>query len=242
MGKRDEALQMLREGLSPREIARRQKVTLSTILGYIDQLIGQGRLRRSDVLFSVPAEKRHAIMSKLTDGRSTNLSAIMGRLQRSGVVVEQEDVVVVQRYGSTGYALGEMYEDIRTIEVGLHSLVRQTLENEFGSDESGWWRRGIPKEIRKKCQERREDDDFDPAPEAYHYTDLIDLREILKRQWPILSIRLPKQTASDKKALLDDLIHLNQIRRLVMHPVRGGRPPDDDFEFLRSLKERLGFA
>jgi hypothetical protein len=242
MGVRDEVLNMLGEGLSPGKIASQRHVTLQTINGYIAQLIGQGRLRRSDVLFSIPAEIRHAIIAELSDVHSTTVSAVVASLQGSGLEVTPDDVIVVLEYGGVDYALGEIYEDIRTIEIGLHDLIRQTLEKEFSPDESGWWRRGVPKEIRKKCQERREDDDFDPAPEAYHYTDLIDLREILKQQWPILNKRLPKETANDKKTLMDDLIRLNQIRRIVMHPVRGGRPSEDDFEFLRSLKKRLGFV
>jgi hypothetical protein len=113
------------------------------------------------------------------------------------------------------------------------------LEIEFGSNESGWWHQGISKEIRGKCQQRREDEESDPRPEPYCYTDLIDLRAILDKQWTIISKYLPRQATSDKKALLDDLMRLNQIRRMVMHLVRGGTPTEDDFDFLRGLKERL---
>ena len=47
MGAHEEVLEILREGLSPREIALRYNVTLSTSLGYIDQLIGQGYLLKN---------------------------------------------------------------------------------------------------------------------------------------------------------------------------------------------------
>lgn len=242
MGVREEVLKMLREGLSPGEIARKRQVTLKTILAYLDEMVGRGQLRRSDIFFSVSREKRHKIMEKLTDGRSQNLSAIQGRLQRSGVIVDDDDVIVVKQYGDARHALGDMYEDIRIIEIQLHQLIRHALEKEFGFDESGWWRRGIPKEVRMKCQMRREDEDTDPARDPYCYTDLIDLKEILDKRWGILSQYLSPRAIADKKRLLRDLIRLNQIRRLVMHPVRGETPSEDDFEFIHSLKELLGFA
>ena len=241
MGIREEVLVMLKGGMKPGEIARERAVTLVTILGYLDQLVGRGLLRRSDILFSIPAETRQPILKKLSDGRSQSVPAIMGRLERMGVIVDQEDIIVIQKYHDARYALGEIYEDIRIIEIGLHSLIRTSLEEKFGSGELGWWRQGIPKEIRVKCQQRREEEEGDPAPEPYCYTDLIDLRTILDKQWAILTKYLARQVISDKQALLSDLIRLNQIRRMVMHPVRGGVPTEDDFEFLHSLKERLGF-
>jgi len=241
MGVREEVLQMLRNGMNPREIASERGVTLATILGYLDQLVGRGQLRRSDILFSVPAEVRQPILDKVSDGRSQSISAVMGRLERSGLVVDEDDILIVQKYSDAAHALGEIYEDIRTIEVGLHNLIRIALEEDFGSEEAGWWRQGIPRDIRVKCQQRREEEETDPAPEPYCYTDLIDLRAILDKQWPILSRHLPNQATGDKKMLLSDLMRLNQIRRMVMHPVRGGVPSEYDFEFLRSLKHTLGF-
>ena len=56
----------------------------------------------------------------------------------------------------------------------------------------------------------------------------------------MVSESLPKPVASDKRALLNDLLRLNQVRRLVMHPVRGGVHSDDAFEFLRGLKASVG--
>jgi len=44
MGKRDEALELLSSGLDPVAIARRQNVSLKTILSYLNEMIGAGRL------------------------------------------------------------------------------------------------------------------------------------------------------------------------------------------------------
>jgi hypothetical protein len=242
MGARDDTLRMLKqEGLSPAEISKRRGVSLRTTLAYLDQMVGEGKLRRSDILFSVPPEKREAIARAMAEGCPRGAWNIHKALEKSGVKdVTQDEVLVVLSYGDAGHALGDMYEDIRTIEVGLHRFIQEVLEREFGRGESGWWRQGIPAEIRKACQARREDDP-QPADAAYCYTDLIDLRTVLEKQWSTLSKSLPGGVACDRKALLADLLRLNHIRRMVMHPVRGGVPSEQDFEFLRGLKQRLGF-
>ena len=246
MGVRDEVLRMLKDDcLSPGEIAASRGVTLATILGYLNQMVGEGRLRRSDILFSVSSEKRSLIARALADGKSRQPWAVLRRLRRlaSGSSVTEADMTVVSRYGSAGHSLGDMYEDIRTIEVGLHGLIRQGLEHEFGSGESGWWRQGIPVKIRQDCVLRREEDPT-PALEPFCYTDLIDLGTILDKQWKVLSRYLPQPVANDKnkKPLLAELRDLNRVRRMVMHPVRGGAPCEQDFESLRSLRSRLGFS
>ncbi|TDA65023.1 MAG: hypothetical protein D9V45_10480 [Chloroflexi bacterium] len=239
---REEVFIKLKNGMTPVEIALERGVTLTTILGYLDQLVGRGWLRRSDILFTVPAEIRNPIIDKLLVNESQPAHEIMISLKRDGLNVEEGDIEVVKKYYDQKHALGDIYEDIRTIEVGLHSLLRKTLEIEYGKGESGWWRQGIPTEIRTKCQERREVDeegiDFIP----YCYTDLLDLKTIIDRKWRILCPHLPNKVTSNKQDFLRDLDHLNQIRRIVMHPVRGGIPSQVDFEFLHGLKERLGFS
>ena len=245
MGVRDEVLRMLKDDcLSPGEIAAQRGVTLATILGYLNQMVGEGRLRRSDILFSVSSEKRSLIARALADGKSHQPWAVVRRLGRlaSGSSVTEADMTVVSRYGSAGHSLGDMYEDIRTIEVGLHRLIRQGLEQEFGSGESGWWRQGIPVIIRQQCVLRREED---PTPALDPFLPLlIDLGTILDKQWKVLSRYLPQPVANDKnkKPLLADLRDLNRVRKMVMHPVRGGAPSEQDFESLRSLRSRLGFS
>jgi hypothetical protein len=61
----------------------------------------------------------------------------------------------------------------------LHAAIRQALQEEYGNDESGWWRTGVPLSVRQKLQSRREEDT--DAAEPYAYTDLLDPAEILER-------------------------------------------------------------
>jgi hypothetical protein len=214
MGVREESLELLRSGHTPGDIARMKGVSLKTTLAYLDQMVGEGRLRRSDIFFSIPkarrANPRHA-----ADGD------------------------VVRQYGDARLAFGDMYDDIRRIETWLHDAIRQELEAKFGPGEQGWWRNGIPLPIRKSCQERREEDS-DPALEPYCYTDLSDLRQVFESKWASVSSALPTDVSRDKRVFLTDPNRLNQIRRGVMHPVRGNLPTEEDFEFLRGLRQALG--
>lgn len=210
MSKPAEALNLLKAGLSPGEIAREQGVTLNKILGYLNQAVGRGMLHRSDILFSIPPDRRK---------NPTNAA----------------DQEVVRLYATTSVALGDMYENLRSIEVALHQGIRNALETHFGAGEMGWWREGVPLEIRQKLHARREED---PEPsDPYAYSDLIDLKQIMDKRWKIVCIILPPKARSDKQSLLSSLTRLNRIRNKVMHPVRSDTPSEDDFQFVREIKQ-----
>lgn len=223
MGNREESVALLHAGLSPAQIAKRGftggPVSLKTVFGYLEQKVGEGVIRRSDILFAVPHDVRVAVEQ--------------GRLND----VDPDEAETVNRYSNARVALGDMYDDIRLVEVGLHKFVRSVLEKAHGHSESGWWRQGVPENVRIECQKRREQD-LD-ASEPYCYTDLLDLKAIIDKQWETIKKEMPPTIASNKKAFLTDLMRLNEIRRVVMHPVRDKIPTEDDFEFLRDLKKRL---
>jgi hypothetical protein len=187
MGKREQAFELLSDGFDPIEIARRQGVSLTTILGYLDQMIGVGRLRRSDVLFSIDKDRRTRPQTR-------------------------EDREIINRYGSAAHALGDMYENVRCVEVALHTRIREALEYEFGKGEDGWWRKGLPLRLRQKLQERREEDE--PPCEPYAYTDLLDLAEILDKHWGKIASRVV-DLPHDKQKLISDIRYLNRIRRCI---------------------------
>ena len=149
-----------------------------------------------------------------------------------------DDIEVVLIYKDERFAYGDMYEDIRSIETNLHRLVREALEEEHGRD--NWWRRGVPQSIRVRCATRREEDD-EPVDEPYAYTDLLDLSKITEKEWKPIRLKLPKEVAANRTLFVAHLEKLNRIRRLVMHPVRGPSPSEEDFQFVHNLKRELGF-
>lgn len=142
------------------------------------------------------------------------------------------------KYSDARAAFGDLYEDIRAIEIHIHRMVRLVLEQDLGNEESGWWREGVPESVRVKCQERREKD-VDVPCEPYCYTDLLDLGKIIEANWNSFQVALPACYASNRKALLDDLRRLNRIRNKVMHPVRGVAPDEADFDFVHGLEREL---
>lgn len=236
MGVREDSLNMLREGSTPAQIAKSMGVSIKTTLGYLDQLVGRGSLRRSDIFFSIPKKVRANILKTLDEEALPEPQYISGVMNKKGLYVDPEDVMVVIEYGDARHARGDMYEDITTIETHLHGLIRSALEEEYGKGESRWWRKGIEIGVRKACQGRREDDD-EPVKDPYCYTEFIDLWKILDTQWNVLCKSLPRKVAANKPALKADMIRLNGIRNRVMHPVKGVVPSEEDFEFVRRFKD-----
>lgn len=164
MGVREDTLDLLQQGNTPGQIAKRMGVSIKTTLAYLDQMVGEGRVRRSDILLTIPAHHRRR-------------------------PVNTDDNMVVEKYGQVFHLLGEIYEDVRFIETVLHAHIRKTLERYLGRGEKEWWMKGIPENTRKDCQVRREEDVARLDP--YCYTDLIDLRIIIDKQWVILGPTLP---------------------------------------------------
>jgi hypothetical protein len=245
MGAPEETLALLLDGLTPGQISSERGVTLSTTLGYLNKLVGEGKLRRSDILYSIPSDARQRIITAMGVAQANAPSYIAQALRAEEGDHENEisrnDIEVVWRYHDAGISLGDMYEDLRELEVWLHQFLRRTLEGQFGSGEEGWWRRGVPVAVRKSCQVRREEDE-EPVSDPYSYTTICDLKKIVERNWTLVAAELPGEAASNRKRLLRQLDQLNQIRRSVMHPVRGEAPTEADFEFVRDLKLLLGLG
>lgn len=145
---------------------------------------------------------------------------------------------IVKRYGSARVAFGDLYDDLRRIEVNLHTRIRETLIQHYGDSEAGWWRQGVPEAVRGKCRERHKRDP-DKLCHPYCYTDLMDLAKIIEAQWALFKELFPTCYSSNRKALLDALNRLNRIRNKVMHPVRGVAPVEGDFDFVHQLERNL---
>lgn len=193
------------------EIADQYGVTLGTVTGYLDRAVGEGLLRRSDIYFSFTPEQRGANHGYLA------------------------------LYSDACHALGDMYEDVRRIELKLHTIIHSILVSEFGEGELGWWRRGVPQPIRVKCQTRREEDADEPCA-VYCYTDLLDLQKILESNWQLFEPYLAAAYLTDRRQLRDDFTRLNRIRNQIMHPVRGLLPCEDDFYFVRRFERDVGLS
>lgn len=236
MLRKDQAAQLLREGFPPSAIAQQMGTSTPAVMQYLCLKIGEGELRRSDIAFSLPQQTRAAVEEIIAESGSNNVSAISRALQKRGIEANRHDVAVYIRYRRARVVLGDMYELLRAVEMRLHTFVKQAFVLEYGEEQ--WWRSGVPDTIRAECAALHEKDP-EPADDAYCYTHLISLREILDKRWSVLNRYMPSHLVSKKKDLLDRLLKLNRIRNSVMHPVRNTVLTEEDFEFVRLIERDL---
>jgi hypothetical protein len=236
MARKQQAAELLKNGLPPSEIARQLNTSGAAVMQYLCLMIGEGELRRSDLAFSIPPELRLAAEQAIKRTGSTNFALVSRDLRRHGIRAPRLDLGVYLNYRRARVVLGDMYELVRALEVRLHQFVKQAFIAEYGEEQ--WWRSGVPDNIRAECAALLEKDP-EPAEEPYCYTHMINLREILDKRWPVLSKYMPKELLNKKKDILERLLQLNRIRNSVMHPVRNSVLGEDEFEFVRTLDAEL---
>jgi hypothetical protein len=232
MARKNEAEKLLRNGLCPSEIARRMGISLKSVIQYLRTQVGEGSLRLTDLYFSWPPQKRE-ILQKAGRGRYPDEYL----LSANGLC--RDDLELFQSLRSPRVFSGDLYEYVSLAEVAIHRLVRDRLKREFGPEEDGWWRKGIPSRIRMTCASRREEDD-DPCEEPYAYTTLIDLVTVISKSWGLFETEVPKDYRVNRKQLESDLVRLNRIRNSVMHPVKERKWSEDDFVFVRRMCDLFG--
>ena len=117
------------------------------------------------------------------------------------------------------------------IQLNIANDVISTLKTEFGENESGWWSQGVPKTIRVKVAQRREDDP--DRPELEESFDLIDYKQVILDHWLLFGEKYSRGEGkkNDKMSWMDEL---NIIRRKVAHPERG-RVTIEELEFLNEI-------
>jgi DNA-binding Lrp family transcriptional regulator len=236
VGRKQQTLRLACEGLPPSAIADRMNVPFATVMSHLYGLVGEGALKRSDIVFSFDQETRDAIETVIETHGTTDSRVLRKALARQSVQIRREDLAVYLTLRDARVALGDMYEMVRDLELALHDRIRDAFVRKFG--EEHWWRKGIPAKVRAECAALYEHDP-DPAPDPFAYTSLIHLREILDKRWDVLAAAFPKSMQSDRKQLMADLVTLNRIRNAVMHPVRRAVFTDREFLFVRGFARAL---
>jgi len=233
MARKHEAVEWLKKGCSPSKIAQQMGVTTSTVMSYLYNQVGEGKIRRSDITFSIDEETRDEIESVVSRIETTYWFSVFMELKKSGKSIDTSDLRVYLNLRDARVDLGDMYEFIRDIEISLHDLVKSKLTSRYEKD---WWRKGIPPQIRAECAAAWEKDP-EPASEPYAYTTFIHLGEILKKQWFIFEEILSHKLASNRRGTIQRLEKLNHIRNSVMHPVKGTKLTEKDFSFVREFRK-----
>jgi len=238
MGRPDEAVKHLQQGMSLGKIAESMHISILSVGGYLYKKVGEGAIRRSDMLFAIPKETRDLIEGSLKNPGIRSAIGVYYDADRKGHKLDQQEIGIYMTLRDARISMGDMYEFITEIETTLHKMIKGILQREYGTHERGWWRQGIPEQIRKACVIAREEDP-EPVEEDYCYTTFIQMKQILEKQWTLFCNRLPKSVVKDKKELLNCLGRLNHIRNCVMHPVKGLRITEDDFQFVRKFNAKI---
>lgn len=230
--KRDRVVALLKSGLPPDEVARKMGIARSVVFGHCDSLIVSGKLRRSDVFYSIPQERRNLVRRVFRQEKISEEEWSISKAKQFEI-----DFETMVHYGFAGTFLGDLYEDIRVIEITFHERVCSALARALGN--TAWWNSAVPEKIRAEC-ERRQSTDREPSDSIVNYLNLADLTVLVDRQWAILGSLFPRSQPKTKS--LGELRRLTTIRNWVMHPTRGVTPTEEDFVFVRRVKGYVGFA
>ncbi|MCZ7385118.1 MAG: DGQHR domain-containing protein [Candidatus Methanoperedens sp.] len=114
------------------------------------------------------------------------------------------------------------YDMVSKIETDIMNYVINRLKSEFGTDLTQWWHKGVSEKIRSPAILRAQN-----AGEYYHperFVDLIDWSEIIYQNsilfGEIFTIKAKQNDGKKKK--LSWFGEINEIRKIVAHPPRGG--------------------
>lgn len=233
MARKHQAVELLRQGFSPSQIAKEMGISTASVVGYLCTRVGEGALKISDIFFAIPKETRELFESAIDD-RDGRVKVDFRRFK--GTNYSREEFALFQKLRDPSHFRGDLYELISEVEVELHDLIRSVLISKLGLQ--AWWRDGVPVSIRKDCVVRREEDD-DPIGDDFAYTTFIHLKKILDDNWTTFKDVFPKRWANDKQKLLAGLNKLNTIRNAVMHPVKKRTWTEENFELVRCFHRGL---
>ena len=119
MSKKGDSLQYLKQGMSPFDIARQLGVSEGTVIDYLQRHVGEGALRLSDIYFGFTPEERRP-----------DAPAWIRK--------------IVSPFEDAATAFGDMYSDLREIEVSIHAAIRECLVAAHGPEDEQWWRSECP--------------------------------------------------------------------------------------------------
>lgn len=230
-----EAAKYVRLQLDPNEITTKMGISPQSICQYIALAIGNGKITRSDFVFSFPKDVREHLNQAIRSKPHDPIAAMARALRKIDRRIPKE---FLRMYVTNWDPRPDLYRTICTSEVLIHTAIRYFLQEKFGDGEAGWWRQGVPVKIRQECQQMREADPR-PAREPYEYTTFINLCDVIAHNWTLFVRVMPTSLSCDRRKLKDDFVKMNGIRNSVMHPVKSIEFYEDDYLFCRDFEARI---
>lgn len=131
------------------------------------------------------------------------------------------------------------YEQIKSIEYVLQATVVSELKSEFGADGEEWWFAGVPKTVRKKVDDRR-NEEAGKSGEREQNFDLIDYRPIILDNWELFEATFARGKGN-KENRTKWIVDVNELRKPVMHASRGQSLPitEEQVAYLEEIHDWL---
>jgi len=110
-------------------------------------------------------------------------------------------------------------EIILEIERVIQRTVLEELKREYGESEQDWWFGGVPKQVRKKVDDRINEEGGKGGGREANF-DLIDYREIALANWPMFEA-IVADGKGNKDARTRWMTEVNDLRKKAMHASKG---------------------
>lgn len=220
----------IREQISPADISEELKMAPTEVIRSLFIAVGEGLITETDVFF-VLAKKYKEEISQLQN--HANHKRLRYALQQLFPDANIEELQLLASLIRRRVYFAEMYLLLTESERSLHDKIKQVLMWKHGSDETGWWKKGVPDVVRDNCARNRELDG-EATNHAYDFTTFIHLKKILEKNWNTFQTHFPKYS---KATMQCDLSRLNTLRNQIMHPVRTDMISEADMKFVREMRD-----
>jgi DNA sulfur modification protein DndB len=118
------------------------------------------------------------------------------------------------------------------LQLRILEATLRLLRTEFGDDETGWWRRGVPEKVRTEVAARRE---ASPEPgKIEQFFELLDYRAIAADHWILFEPFFAIGEGHGKDGQLAWFSKLNALRNRIAHPERG-TVSEEELAFIESV-------
>lgn len=227
---------LIRDGRSPTRTAAELRITGSDVRHCILLQVAEGGLTRSEVIISIPAVTRQEYERLILSSQDQDYLSVIGHCRsRLGNGSFEEFQLYFEFRNSLR---SDTYNLLEQVDTWFRNVVRARLEIAYGKEETGWWKRGIPEEIRMACLKCREADPYQPA-EPYSYSTIKQLGEIVNLNWNLFVGVIPLAFANGNRELQNRTAELDAIRDAVLNPAKQLSIQDEDFAVVLSAKNAL---